>query len=421
MGDFTSQIFGNLGTQIKAGSFCDVYRCTIQSFGGITEVAVKVFKTDSRRTMEKFEKAMLRELEVWLRLKHSTIVPLLGTTRVAESPLLALVSQWMPSGTLYEYLGKQATIITPSARIELAKGIAEGLLNYLHSENLVHGDLHPGNVLIDGSGNPCLMDFGLATVVGDAELQWSTTTAGRSFDSRWRAPEVIGIDADPGRPTFKSDAHSFGSVMFFIISGDVPWKKKNSYQICVELSRRVTPARPHGIFDNHWKLIQKCWSWKPGHRPGTTTLLYWVQSTTEYPQWIANDLTSQQSLHSTASATTPTRLWRSPQSLHYPCVPHNHVSYPTSHALPAQHTHTPAVTSTRSWAPTGKASQQYRRAAFTGPISQSHVSTQHNPPLAPSYHGQLTWATSSELADLVSLGCGLDESWASLDSEDNAW
>jgi hypothetical protein len=62
---------------------------------------------------------MLRELEVWLRLKHSTIVPLLGTTRVAESPLLALVSQWMLSGTLYEYLGKQATIITPSARIEL--------------------------------------------------------------------------------------------------------------------------------------------------------------------------------------------------------------------------------------------------------------------------------------------------------------
>jgi hypothetical protein len=62
------------------------------------------------------------------------------------------------------------------------------------------------------------MDFGLATVVGDPELQWSTTTAGRSFDSRWRAPEVIGIDADPGRPTFKSDAHSFGSVMFFVCS-----------------------------------------------------------------------------------------------------------------------------------------------------------------------------------------------------------
>jgi hypothetical protein len=66
---------------------------------------------------------MLREFEVWLRLKHSTIVPLHGTARVIESPLLALVSQWMPSGTLYEYLGKQVKIIAPSARI--------GLVSYL--------------------------------------------------------------------------------------------------------------------------------------------------------------------------------------------------------------------------------------------------------------------------------------------------
>ena len=46
---------------------------------------------------------MLRELDVWLRLKHSTIVPLLGTAQV-ESPLLALVSQWMSCGTLVKYL-----------------------------------------------------------------------------------------------------------------------------------------------------------------------------------------------------------------------------------------------------------------------------------------------------------------------------
>jgi serine/threonine protein kinase len=96
---------------------------------------------------------MLRELEVWLRLKHSSIVPLLGTARVVGSPLLALVSQWMPSGTLSEYLGKH---IAPSARIglvsslfapitsskylliltPLAKGIAEGL-NYRSSISIL--------------------------------------------------------------------------------------------------------------------------------------------------------------------------------------------------------------------------------------------------------------------------------------------
>jgi len=69
---------------------------------------------------------------------------------------------------------------------------------------------------MDGSGNPRLADFGLATVSEDEELQWTTTTVTRDFDARWRAPEVIGIDADPQKPTFKSDIYSFGSVMFFV-------------------------------------------------------------------------------------------------------------------------------------------------------------------------------------------------------------
>ncbi|KAJ8582534.1 kinase-like protein [Rhizopogon salebrosus TDB-379] len=221
--------------------------------------------------MEKIQKGIRRELKVWLSLKHSTIVPLLGTARV-KSPLLALVSLWMPSGTLSEYLEKQATTITPSARVGLVKGIAEGL-DYLHTKNVIHGDLHPGNVLIDVSGNPCLTDFGLATIAEDPELQWTTTTMGRSFDCRWRAPELIGIEHNPERPTFKSDIYSFGSVMIFIVSGDIPWKEKKSPQICIELSKKVTPARPNNVSDNHWYLIQKCWSFYPRHRPGSSEVL----------------------------------------------------------------------------------------------------------------------------------------------------
>jgi hypothetical protein len=112
---------------------------------------------------------------VWLKLKHTSIVPLLGTANV-ESPFPALVSPWMHSGTLYMYL-KQAAI-TVSAKVELVSplfttiaftkrslisyrkiaGVADGLkyrsstsitvsfffdVHPVHSENVVHGDLHP--------------------------------------------------------------------------------------------------------------------------------------------------------------------------------------------------------------------------------------------------------------------------------------
>ncbi|KAG2748024.1 kinase-like protein [Suillus brevipes Sb2] len=220
---------------------------------------------------------MRRELQVWFRLRHSTIVPLLGIAYV-ESPLPALVSQWMPLGTLDIYLEKQATALTASTKVALAKSIADGLI-YLHSENVVHGDLQPPqiNVLVDSSGNPRLTGFGIATVVGDPELQLATTTADRSFDSRWRAPELIGVDCDPETPTFESDVYSFGSVMFYIISGDIPWKeKKRSHQISIELSRGATPARPENILNDRWNLIQRCWSWNPGDRPLAARIIEYI-------------------------------------------------------------------------------------------------------------------------------------------------
>ncbi|KAG1766903.1 kinase-like domain-containing protein, partial [Suillus placidus] len=268
LSDFTSQISEKLklAHPCASGSFGDVYRLAIKNSKGTTEVAVKVFKIVPGGAMEKTENAMRRELIVWLRLKHPTMVPLLGTAKV-ESPFPALVSQWMPFGTLYMYL--EPGTITDSAKVKLAKGIADGLI-YLHSNKVVHGDLHPANVLIDGSGNPRLTDFGLATVAGDAELQLSKTTVTRDLDPRWRAPEIIGInpEADPVRPNFKSDMYSFGAFSSQIVSGDIPWQeKKKPYLIISELLKGATPARPNHLLDDHWNLIQKCWSSDPADRP----------------------------------------------------------------------------------------------------------------------------------------------------------
>ncbi|KAG2153677.1 kinase-like domain-containing protein [Suillus bovinus] len=242
---------------------------------GTREVAVKVIIIDPNRAMPKLEKAIRRELIVWLKLIHLNIVPLLGIARI-ESPWPALVYPWMPSGTLYIFLEKQAATLSTSTKIGLVEGIADGL-SYLHSMKIVHGDLQPDNVLIDDSGIPCLTGFGLATVVGDPELQLNSTTAACDFNARWRAPEVIGIESDESaRPTDASDIYSFGSIMFFIISENIPWKERNSYQIAIALSQGATHARPKNIPNGFWNLIERCWSRNHMDRPGITQILEYI-------------------------------------------------------------------------------------------------------------------------------------------------
>lgn len=46
-----------------------------------------------------------------------------------------------------------------------------------------------------------------------------------------------------------------------------------SPQICIALSRRITPVCPDDVLDDHWNLVKDCWSWDPGHRPRAAKIL----------------------------------------------------------------------------------------------------------------------------------------------------
>ncbi|KAG2125944.1 kinase-like domain-containing protein [Suillus clintonianus] len=394
--DFTSQISETLNSgepPCDSGSFGVVYRRTIKSSEGTMEVcltnlsrpincpsnnhqvAVKIFKIDPGRATDKLEKGIRRELRVWLKLKHSTIVPLLGIANVLDSQFPALISLWMSSGTLYTYLERQGTI-TASAQVELAKGVADGL-EYLHSEGVVHGDLHPGNVLIDDLGHPRLTDFGLATIAGDVESQLNTTTAGRNFNPQWRAPEVIGIDSDPVRPNFKSDVYSFGSVMFYIVSGFAPWKeKKVPHQIIIELSKKATPARPDNILDDPWNLIQQCWSWDPANRPEAPEVVR-IIATTNTTTFGESGMTKSSLQVGEQAANIPAddnlldNDWRSTQtsgSSDY-STPANIMNIPSVHNLlddPWEITQTLTLSPSNRSVPTPPKSQTLRKAVIIG-------------------------------------------------------
>ena len=86
-------------------------------------------------------------------------------------------------------------------------------LDYLHDEGIVHGDLHAGNVLVDGNGAVRLTDFGLSLISEGTAYNYGSHHGGGAI--RWSAPELFDPEEfglDSSRPTFSSDVYAFACV-----------------------------------------------------------------------------------------------------------------------------------------------------------------------------------------------------------------
>ena len=97
-------------------------------------------------------------------------------------------------------------------------------LEYLHSEGIIHGDMHCGNVLINDKDNACLTDFGLALFADASAYNYGSVHGGGAV--RWRAPELVapaefGQPEESSRPTCASDIFSFACVGIEVCTNNV--------------------------------------------------------------------------------------------------------------------------------------------------------------------------------------------------------
>jgi len=287
--DLTNYIVKQEDQYSNCGRFGDVHRCWYDgSEDGIRkEVAVKVFRfklTMDEDVGQQSESPQMirRELGIWKRLNHANIVPFLGITYgFGMSGTISLVSLWMHNGTLHDFLAQHDHSLSVPRRLQLLLDIVNGL-NCLHSFSIgpiVHGDLSSNNVLVDANYTARLADFGHASLVGSipealSYLQMST----KEGTLRWAAPELVRPQEAPTRTT-KSDIYSFGCISLQVLSGKQPWSEiKEELCVVFSLAQGLNPARPecHKIDDQHWNLIQQCWS-PVQERPSAESVIASIQ------------------------------------------------------------------------------------------------------------------------------------------------
>lgn len=116
--------------------------------------------------------------------------------------------------------------------MQTARGLAAA-----HAQGLVHRDVKPSNILLDGSVERAMLtDFGLARAVDDASITRTGVIAGTP---QYMSPEQArGSSVDA-----RSDLFSLGSVLYFLCTGHPPFRSDNSYAIL----RLITDEEPRAI------------------------------------------------------------------------------------------------------------------------------------------------------------------------------
>ncbi|MEO5859366.1 MAG: protein kinase [Pyrinomonadaceae bacterium] len=200
-------------------------------------VAIKLVRhgIENEHVINRFK----NERQILADLVHPNIAGLLDGG-ITETGLPYLVMEYVDGLPVTEFCSQAE--LTLKDRIILFRKICSAVA-FAHDHSVVHRDIKPSNILVTAFGEPKLLDFGIAKILGNDELA-STATAFRMMTPQFASPEQMRGEA-VGKA---SDIYSLGVLFYLLITGTHPYRfdKSSPYEI-VRAVCEVEPPAPSGV------------------------------------------------------------------------------------------------------------------------------------------------------------------------------
>ena len=194
------------------------------------KVAIKLLRADADRPA--WRERFLKERQFLANLNHPSIARLLDAGRT-EDGRPYLVMEHVEGTTIDEY----AAALDLRAQLKLFLQVCEAVA-HAHRHLIIHRDLKPGNILVDSSGRPKLLDFGIAKLLDVATEE--TQTVERLLTPQYASPEQARGDIQ----TTATDVYSLAAVLYSLLTGRPPRESPSvASAIPAPSSRTETPAR----------------------------------------------------------------------------------------------------------------------------------------------------------------------------------
>jgi serine/threonine protein kinase/tetratricopeptide (TPR) repeat protein len=235
---------------------------------------ILAYEADSQETLIRFR----REAIAAASLDHPNILPIYEVGE-DEDGLPFFSMKFAAGGSLRDVA--PALRSEPSRSVALMAKVARAV-EYAHAQGILHRDLKPGNILLDGRGEPLVSDFGLAKWLDTASDRTRTLTV---FGTPgYVAPEQA--EASPRSLRLSTDVYSLGAILFDLLTGRPPFLGDNVLSVIQQAAEKPAPKLRSLVptLDRDLETIcAKCLEREPNARYRSAGAL-----TEDLERWLAN-------------------------------------------------------------------------------------------------------------------------------------